>query len=169
MWMVRFTSGVTLPLAVITVGTSRLSAVTSLNNSGCSTVYRLGSTLTSVFVGAALVSLEQELAIIATTSSPQSAAKCLPVVFLMAPPRALPPCSIGPPPSNKSRLDLRNSVAHLGIRSVRLGNPAEKLRRSDKQRRLCRALGQIALSRSLCMDAAREGCWRGWRRRSRRH
>src|ERR1039457_6925598 len=57
--MVLFTSGWTVPLAFSSVGRSRLSTLTLWNSSGWSTVKRLGSTVISCFVGAALGSLEQ--------------------------------------------------------------------------------------------------------------
>src|SRR3984893_2225842 len=57
--IVLFTSGWTVPLALSSVGRSRLSTLTVWKSSGWSTVIRLGSTVISCFVGAALVLLEQ--------------------------------------------------------------------------------------------------------------
>src|SRR6202790_4130454 len=57
--IVLFTSGWTVPLALSSVGRSRLSTLTVWKSSGWSTVIRLGSTGISCFVGAALVLLEQ--------------------------------------------------------------------------------------------------------------
>src|SRR5579859_1002339 len=57
--MVRFTSGDTVPLAVTSVGSGRVSAFAVLNNSGWSVSKRFGSRVTGGLPVAAGVSLEQ--------------------------------------------------------------------------------------------------------------
>src|ERR1700694_5107299 len=57
--IVLLTSGCTVPLALSSVGRSRLSTLTVWKSSGWSTVIRFGSTVVSCFVGAAFVLLEQ--------------------------------------------------------------------------------------------------------------
>src|SRR5580700_2483858 len=64
--MVRFTSGVTVPFAVSTVGRARVSALAVLNNCGFSTKNTSGSTVTGALLAAAGVSFEQPSATIKT-------------------------------------------------------------------------------------------------------
>src|ERR1039458_4176163 len=150
--MVLFTSGWTVPLAFSSVGRSRLSTLTVWNSSGWSMVRRLGSTVISCFVGAALVSLEQATATARrarhnrkAAAAPQESADCTALAALklkkyfacdvMGLPRGRRLDLIGWRRTDRSRPGSRRPVARCGTLLVRSGNPATRPRRADRKRK----------------------------------